>query len=188
MEVHEPELTRVRKRGIPNLGCEPVQDGSSGLSHGIEVRGEKLFVALVKLDVVRTGGSGIETDGLGNDEGNGFGLEFAGLLGRPGASVAVVKDLVCEFMDESREFVGWFEALFENDGASLRDSECSAELVGVFEFDVHLANEVFESVAVFAGFSLNLSEFWKRFSVGLVDVEHIDDAKSEDAVLIFFGW
>lgn len=65
----------------------------------VQRRGERLGLAVVELDVVARGGAGLQSDGLADDEGDGFGFGLPhGLVG--GALAATMQKLVGKFMDD----------------------------------------------------------------------------------------
>ncbi len=63
----------------------------------------KRSVAVVKLDVVGGCGSGLQTNGLADDKGDGLGLRLAHSLGGGGAALGLVQHLVRQFMHKRAE-------------------------------------------------------------------------------------
>lgn len=120
---------KVRSSGFCNLliADDGSDDFSGGLLNQIQRARKRFGVASVKLDVVACRGSGHKTDGLRNDERNGFGFRLANGLRRAGAAVALVQHFVSEFVCENRKLFGRRQAREKLDASAVRAAMCSAE-------------------------------------------------------------
>jgi hypothetical protein len=83
-----------------------IEDLNCSSLHMLETLEEKLRITVIELDVVASRRTRIESDRLADDERCRLRFGFANPLGRCGATVALVKQLVGYFVHESRELLG----------------------------------------------------------------------------------
>lgn len=91
-------------------GRDSAEDCGCGGLNEAERLGERLSVAVVKLDVIGGCGVRFETDGRTYDECHCFRLRFSISLRRGTPALAMVQPFMCKLMKEDRKLLPWCEA------------------------------------------------------------------------------
>ena len=105
-----------------NHGCgerQGAQDRLCGRLDAMQRLSEGIGVAVVELNVVSGVHARPDAHRGADDERHGLGFGFAHGLGRGSIDPTLVKELVCEFVDEHCRGVGWRERLENRDAAWL---------------------------------------------------------------------
>jgi hypothetical protein len=76
---------------------------------------QEILIARVERDIFACGTYGLETDGLADDKGDGFGLSFPHALGSVSAAFAEMQRMVAELVGQDREFCTGIEIRQELD-------------------------------------------------------------------------
>ena len=87
------------------MGNAP-EDNTSGALDDFQALLQEFGVSMPELDIVGRSRSGLQSDGLADDESHGLGFGLAHLLRGQGATVATMHHLMRDFMHERRKVLG----------------------------------------------------------------------------------
>src|SRR5208282_4969955 len=88
------------------LGSNAPENHGSGLLNGLQALAQKTGVSVPERYVIRRRTSRLKPDGLADDEGHGFGLGFADLLGGQGAALTPVQEFMADLVRQRGKFLG----------------------------------------------------------------------------------